>query len=57
MIRALAQKCVSVEMNFHAVTKSLLKQTNPNVIYRVSAKRISRMIHHPVLGNRFSAAM
>jgi hypothetical protein len=37
----------SVEMNFYAVTKSLLKQTDPNAIYRVSAKRIRRMIHHP----------
>jgi len=34
-----------VEMNFHAVTKSLLKQTDLNAIYRVW--RISRMIHHP----------
>jgi hypothetical protein len=34
-------------MNFHAAAKSLLKQTDPNAIYRVSAKRISRMIHHP----------
>jgi hypothetical protein len=42
-----AARRLGVEMNFHAVTTSLLKQTNPNAIYRVSAKRISRMIHHP----------
>jgi|GEM_PF-610014 len=34
-----------VEMNFHADIKSLLKQTGPNAIYRVSC--VSRMIHHP----------
>ncbi len=34
-----------VEMNFHADIKSLLKQTDPNAIYRVSHS--SRMIHHP----------
>ncbi len=38
---------LGVEMNFHAVTKSLLKQTDPNAIYRVL--RISRMIHHPAM--------
>jgi len=36
-----------VEMNFHADTKSLLKQTDLNAIYRVSRSGISRMIHHP----------
>jgi len=36
-------------MNFHAATKSLLKQTDPNAIYRVSRSGISRMIHHPAM--------
>jgi hypothetical protein len=38
---------IGVEMNFHADTKSLLKQADPQRDLSRFAKHISRMIHHP----------